>query len=147
VADEREEKPEGEAPAEESAESSQETAVGHSVVDEPARETAVGHQVVDADAAEADKPDTGATEVFFKRDEPAAQEPAAVAAGASQAAAAPQPAAAPSTPSGGTSPAAADRAAAESHDTFEQKPELFIAGAFVGAFVFGKLLKKLTGSD
>jgi hypothetical protein len=133
VADEQEEKPEGEAHGEESAESSQETAVGHSVVEEPARETAVGHQVVEPDAAEPAQPDAGATEVFFSRDEPAA--------------AAPQPAAAPATPPSGTSPAAADRTAAESHDQFEQKPEIFIAGAFVGAFVFGKLLKKLTGSD
>jgi hypothetical protein len=134
VADEREDKPEGEAPAEETdGSSSEETAVGHSVVEEPtaqepARETAVGHQVVDAGAA--DKP-ADTKEVFFSRDEPGAT----------------QPAAAPPTPPGGTSPAGADRAAAESHDQFQQKPEIFIAGAFVGAFVIGKLLKKLTGSD
>jgi hypothetical protein len=60
----------------------------------------------------------------------------------------PQPAAAPQSPtSGGTSPAAADRQAAEEDDPFSEKPELFIGGAFVGAFVFAKLLKKLTGSD
>jgi hypothetical protein len=59
----------------------------------------------------------------------------------------PQPAAAPSTGSSGTSPAAADRAAADSHDQFEEKPEFFVAGAFVGAFVLAKILKKLTGSD
>jgi hypothetical protein len=59
----------------------------------------------------------------------------------------PQPAAAPPEPPSGTSPAAADRIAADSHDPFTDKPELFVAGAFVGAFVFGKLLKKLTGSD
>jgi hypothetical protein len=59
----------------------------------------------------------------------------------------PQPAAAPFTDPSGTSPAAADRAAVDSHGQFEQKPELFVAGAFVGAFVLGKLLKKLTGSD
>jgi len=99
--------------------------------EEPARETAVGHQVVDEDAAK----DEGTTEVFFSRDEP-------------QSAAAPQPAAAPQSPtSGGTSPAAADRKAGEEHDPFSEKPELFIGGAFVGAFVFAKLLKKLTGSD
>jgi hypothetical protein len=126
VADENEEKPAGESSAEETAESPS---------PEPARETAVGHQVVEADAAAA-KPDEGTTEVFFSRDEPAA-------AGAG----APQPAAAPSTPPSGTSPAAADRQAADSHDQFEQKPELYIAGAFVGAFVLGKLLKKLTGRD
>jgi hypothetical protein len=100
VADEPEEKPEGEAPAE-----------------ELARETAVGHQVVEA----AETPQSAAD--------------------------APQPAAAPPTPPSGTSPAGADRLAAQSHDQFEQKPEVFIAGAFVGAFVFGKLLKKMTGSD
>jgi hypothetical protein len=59
----------------------------------------------------------------------------------------PQPAAAPAEDGGGTSPAAADRVAAESHDPFTDKPELFVAGAFVGAFVFAKVLKKLTGSD
>ena len=114
MADEREdEKPEGEAPGEEAAESSQ--------------ETAVGHKVVDPDAAS----DTGATEVFFSRDEP---EP-------------PQPAAAPAPEPSGTSPAAADREAADAQGGFQQKPELFVVGAFVGAFVLGKVLKKLTGSD
>jgi hypothetical protein len=125
VADEREEKPAGEADPERAAETSQETAVGHSVIEEPAaepaRETAVGHPVVEAGV-----------------DEPAAvEEPAA-----------PQPAAAPPSPgAGGTSPAAADRQAADAEDSFSKKPELFVAGAFVGAFVLGKLLKKLTGSD
>lgn len=108
----------------------QETAVGHSVVDEGAgRETQVGHPVVEPHAAAP----SDTTEVFFSRDEPEAP--------------APQPAAAPSTGSTGTSPAAADRQAAESHDAFTQKPELFVGGAFVGAFVLAKLLKKLTGSD
>jgi hypothetical protein len=123
VADEPEEKPAGDAPAE-----------------EPARETAVGHQVVEAGDAAAKPPaDEGATEVFFSRPEPAASatpEPGAT-----------QPAAAPSQPPSGTSPAGADRQAAESHDQFEQKPEVFIGGAFVGAFVLGKLLKKLTRGD
>jgi hypothetical protein len=97
--------------------------------EDSARETAVGHQVVSEDAAK----DEGATEVFFSRDEPQPQ---------------PQPAAAPQSPtSGGTSPAAADRQAAQDADSFSEKPELFIGGAFVGAFVFAKLLKKLTGSD
>jgi hypothetical protein len=103
VADEREDKPEGDAAA--------------------ARETAVGHPVVEADAA-------GATEVHYTSGEPA-----------------PQPAAAPPTGAGGTSPAAADRQAADSHDPFMEKPELFVAGAFVGAYVVAKLLKRLTGSD
>ena len=97
--------------------------------DKPAgeRETAVGHPVVETDAAAKDE---GATEVFFSRDEPA-----------------PQPAAAPQPDTGGTSPAAADRKAAEDPDPFTQKPELYIGGAFVGAFVAAKLLKKLTGAD
>ena len=98
---------------------------------EPARETAVGHQVVESGAAEA--PDAGATEVFFSREEPAPEQT--------------QPAAAPPQEPSGTSPAAADRRAAEEEDQFAAKPELFVAGAFVGAFLFGKLLKKLTGSD
>ena len=58
-----------------------------------------------------------------------------------------QPAAAPPADTGGTSPAAADREAAEAHDAFTDKPELFVAGAFVGAYVFAKVLKKITGSD
>src|SRR3954453_20592590 len=91
------------------------------------RETAGGHPVVESDAAGKDE---AATEVFFSRDEPA-----------------PQPAAAPQPASGGTSPAAADRKAAEDPDPFRQKPELYIGGAFVGAFVAAKLLKKLTGAD
>jgi hypothetical protein len=79
--------------------SSQETAVGHSVIEEPASE--------------------------------------------------PQPAAAPPAfGAGGTSPAAADRQAAEAEDGFSERPELFVAGAFVGALVLGKLLKRLTrGSE
>jgi hypothetical protein len=109
VADEREDKPDGEAPAEDTTSSSQ--------------ETAVGHQVVEAEAV------------------PAAAAPADPAPAAAQ----PQPAAAPPPPAGGTSPAAADRQAAEDEDPFSAKPELFIGGAFVGAFVFAKLLKKLTG--
>ena len=94
MADEQEDKPDGEAPAEATTASSQ--------------ETAVGHQVVEAEAV------------------PAAAAP-------------------PPTGGGGTSPAAADRRAAEDEDPFSAKPELFIGGAFVGAFVFAKLLKKLTG--
>jgi hypothetical protein len=102
---------------------------GEPTAAEPARETAVGHQVVEAGDAEKSS-DT--TEVFFSSEQPDAQ---------------PQPAPAPPTPESGTSPAAADRQAAESHDQFEQKPEVFIGAAFVGAFVLGKLLKKLTRDD
>jgi hypothetical protein len=115
VVDKPEETPEGEAPAEDPAGSS--------------RETAVGHPVVEAEAA-------GATEVHYTRDETKAH-----------AAPGPQPAAAPPSGGGGTSPAAADRKAAEAQDPFVAKPELFVAGAFVGAYVVAKLLKKLTGSD
>jgi hypothetical protein len=147
VADEREDKPAADADPEQAKETSQETAVGHSVIEEPAaepaRETAVGHPVVEAEAAETSTATgaAGTTEVFFTREEPGASTGAADPA-------APQPAAAPPTPgAGGTSPAAADRRASEAEDSFSQKPELFVAGAFVGAFVLGKLLKKLTGSD
>jgi hypothetical protein len=119
VADEPEEKPDGDAPAE-------------GAGDAPARETAVGHQVVEAGDAGKPAADEGATEVFFSRAEPAAS---------------PQPAAAPATPPSGSSPAGADRKAGASHGQFEQKPELYIVGAFVGAFVIGKLFRKLTGGD
>jgi hypothetical protein len=139
MADEQEDKPDAET-VDGAAESSQETAVGHSVVEEPARETAVGHPVVEADAAPA-AADEGTTEVFFSRDEPATRP----AAAGTEPAAAPQPAAAPKPDTGGTSPAAADRKAGEDGDPFAQKPELYIGGAFVGAFVLAKLLKKLTG--
>jgi hypothetical protein len=128
VADEPEEKPEGETPGEDATESSRETAVGHSVVEEP--------------PAEEPASDAGATEVFFSREE-TAPEPTPSQATPPP----PQPAAAPPSPPSGTSPAAADRQAAEAHGTFQDKPELFVAGAFVSAFVLGKLLKKVTGSD
>jgi hypothetical protein len=137
VADEPEDKPDGDAPA---------------------RETEVGHKVVEGSGSGSGSAsgDEGTTEVFFSRpgaDEPSGSEDADLnpqplpPVQSSDAPSQPQPAAAPSTPSGGTSPAAADRAAAESHDQFEQKPEIFIGAAFVGAFVFGKLLKKLTRDD
>lgn len=132
MADEPEEKPEGNEPA----------------AAEPARETAVGHPVVEAGAADAEKADEGTTEVFFSREpepgpEPDAGRPTSVQPTVGQ----PQPAPAPPSSGSGTSPAAADRQAAESHDQFEQKPEVFIGAAFVGAFVLGKLLKKLTRDD
>jgi hypothetical protein len=111
MAEEREDQPGADATEEQATQSSQETAVGHSVVD-PAGAVAA------ADAAPAPAPP-----------------------------APPQPAAAPATSHPGTSPAAADRKAAAQVDQFAEKPELFVGGAFVGAFVFGKLLKKLTGSD
>ncbi len=95
-----------------------------------ARETSVGNPVVNEDA----------TEVFSSREEPAAATPAPDPSSA-------QPAPAPPVGSGGTSPAAADRQAAESHDAFQDKPELFVAGAFVGAFVLGQVLKRITGGN
>lgn len=118
---EHEEKPEADASEEQAGEASRETAVGHSVVEEPA----AGHGAGDPEQASA-----GGTP--FSGEEPAP---------------APQPAAAPATESGGTSPAAADRRAADARDSFTEKPELFVAAAFAGAFLLGKLLKRLTGSD
>jgi hypothetical protein len=88
--------------------------------------------------------------VADEREDKPAEDPAAVAATEVHDTTdqpAPQPAAAPPLGSSGTSPAAADRQAADSHDPFTDKPELFVAGAFVGAFVIAKVLKKLTGSD
>lgn len=142
MADEKKEEPEAGAAGEQAADS-QETAVGHPVVDDAAgRETAVGHPVVDEAAATEGSPAAeGTTEVFFSR--PGTTPAAAPVPDPAP----PQPAAAPPVGSGGTSPAAADRQAAESHDAFREKPELYLAGAFVGAFVFGKLLKRLTGSN
>jgi hypothetical protein len=84
--------------------------------------------------------------VADEQQETPGQDPAAIAATEVDYTAE-QPAAAPVEDTGGTSPAAADREAADSHDPFTDKPELFVAGAFVGAFVFAKVLKKLTGSD
>jgi hypothetical protein len=84
--------------------------------------------------------------VADEQQETPAEDPAAVAA-TEVPTAAEQPVPAPADDTGGTSPAAADRAAADSHDPFTDKPELFVAGAFVGAFVVAKVLKKLTGSD
>jgi hypothetical protein len=48
---------------------------------------------------------------------------------------------------GGTSPAAADRHAAEGSDPFEDRPELFVAGAFVGGIVLAKLIGAFSGDD
>ena len=102
MADERDEKQEGEDTGDQPTEA--------------ARETAVGHQVVEPEATGTEADAT-------------------------------QPAAAPPEEPSGTSPAAADRQAADDTDQFTAKPELYVAGAFVGAFVFAKLLKKLFGDD
>jgi hypothetical protein len=81
--------------------------------------------------------------------EPAVEETAAAEPAAAEPAPAPQPGAAPpSGDAGGTSPAAADRRAAEDEDAFSERPELYVAAAFVAALVLGKLLKRLTrGKD
>ena len=83
-----------------------------------------------------------ATEVYFSRSE------------AEQADDAQQPQVEQPPPSteheadrGGTSPAEADRIAADEPDPFAEKPQLYIAGAFVGAFVFAQILKRITGGD
>jgi hypothetical protein len=99
--------------------SSQETAVGHSVVEQP-----------EAPAGD------GTTEVFFSRDQ------AQTSSGDSP----PTPPPPRSEPSGGgSSPAAADRISADQEDPFSEKPHLYAAGAFVGAFVFAQILKRITG--
>jgi hypothetical protein len=46
-----------------------------------------------------------------------------------------------------SSPAAADRIASDEQDAFAEKPHLYAAGAFAGAFVFAKILNALFGSD
>jgi hypothetical protein len=47
----------------------------------------------------------------------------------------------------GSSPAEADRIASDEPDAFAEKPHLYAAGAFAGAFVFAKVLNALFGSD
>jgi hypothetical protein len=47
----------------------------------------------------------------------------------------------------GSSPAEADRIASDEPDAYAEKPHVFAAGAFAGAFVFAKVLKALFGSD
>ena len=79
----------------------------------------------------------GATraDVFYSRDEAQRRDDAPT----------PPP---PSTESSGaTSPAEADRIAADQDDPFEEKPHVYALGAFAGAFVFAKILKRLTGGD
>jgi hypothetical protein len=103
------------------------------------QETAVGHSVVDESAAAEDKGGTEATEVFFSRDQ-AQQESSATV---------------PPTPrppseegkEGGSSPAEADRIASDQQDSFAEKPHVYVLGAFAGAFVFAQILKRITGGD
>ena len=47
----------------------------------------------------------------------------------------------------GSSPAEADRIASDEHHPFAEKPHIYAAGAFAGAFVFAKILNALFGSD
>ena len=47
----------------------------------------------------------------------------------------------------GSSPAEADRIASDEQDAFAEKPHVYAAGAFAGAFVFAKILKAVFGSD
>jgi hypothetical protein len=51
------------------------------------------------------------------------------------------------TTRGPTSPAEADRIASDEPDAFAEKPHLYAAGAFAGAFVIAKILNALFGSD
>jgi hypothetical protein len=154
VADERKDQ-EKEAGDEEPA-AGRETAVGHSVVDEGAgQETSVRSVPDEPPAASGqetsvravpDEPPAAPAQATSVQEIPPA--PTAAASTPTPPDPGPPPAAAPYEPSGGTSPAAADRIAADSHDTFEQRPELIVAGAFVGAFVIGQILKRLTrGGD
>lgn len=131
---------------EQETQTSQETAVGHSVVEDAGAqqaddgadtgETAAVDQPAGTEAGD-QTAGAEATEVFFSRD--AAQEDPTVSGPPT-----------PPTPSsepegGGTSPAEADRIATDQQDAFAQKPHLYAAGAFVGAFVFAQILKRITG--
>src|SRR5215213_2616896 len=117
---------------EQQTQTSQETAVGHSVVEDPAAQGA-GAQPAGAEATGGAE----ATEVFFSRDQPQ-QDPTV---------------ATPPTPpppsdegrAGGSSPAEADRIASDQEDSFAEKPHVYVLGAFVGAFVVAQVLKRITG--
>jgi hypothetical protein len=117
-------------------------------------DTAVSHPVVDGTGAE-----PPATQTLFAGDEPAggtgavvASEPPAaesvdVGPPPVEATPAPSPALDEEGSSRGSSPAEAQRIATEAaeDDRFAERPELFVLGAFAGAFVLGKVLKRLTG--
>lgn len=135
MADEREDQPEAGAAEQDTAERS---ALKRSDVTEV-------HASPEAPEGEAAAP---AAEERVEVEPPAAAEPLAGEPAAAEGAPPPQPAAAPPTGDTGTSPAAADRRAAEAEDDFSQRPELYVAAAFVAALVLGKLLKRLTrGKD
>jgi hypothetical protein len=51
-------------------------------------------------------------------------------------------------PGGGESPAEAqERGDAAAGDAFSDRPHIWVAGAFVGGFVFAQVLKRLGGGD
>ena len=122
----------------EQTESSQETAVGHSVVEDPGA-TQAREVPAEAPAEGAEPARAEATEVFFSRDE-AQQEPTV------------QGPPTPPMPSdegkqGASSPAEADRIASDQEDAFAEKPHVYVLGAFAGAFVLAQILKRITGGD
>jgi hypothetical protein len=115
--------------------------------------TQVGNQVVPEDSTQADSdggespasaqsaadsgPEAaGKTEGFYAAAQPSAE----------QQAAAPTPAPPSSEQRPPSSPAAADRQATDQHDDpFNEKPHVYAFGAFVGAFAFAQVLKRITG--
>src|SRR5919197_1498360 len=121
----------------------QETRVGgEGIPDEggAARETAVGHSVIE-EPAPTPEPEAAAEAA---RGPPATPSPPPVTPPTmSSPPTASQEQSSDAPPPG--SPAAADRAAVEAAGS--DRPELLVAGAFLGAFVFARLLKRLGGSD
>jgi hypothetical protein len=97
--------------------------------------TQVGHSVV---------PENGAQETAVHATQPDALHSTDAA---SEATSAPTPKPPSEEPSPPGSPAEADRMAADEQDPFNEKPHLYAAGAFVGAFVFAQILKRITGGD
>ena len=120
----------------------QATQVGHSVVPEGEQDTAVHETQAESGAvaagespAESGPEAAGKTEAYFQTARTGDREPA------------PTPAPPSEEPSPPGSPAAADRMAADAQDPFNEKPHLYAAGAFVGAFVLAQILKRITGGD
>jgi hypothetical protein len=124
----------------------QATQVGHQVVsdagggDEPAGGAVEGQSPAAGAVAAGEMGTTqvaGSTDVFFSRDQAQEQQ------GADAPPTPPPPRSEPS--GGGSSPAEADRIASDQQDAFAEKPHIYAAGAFVGAFVFAQILKRITG--
>ena len=154
--------------ADENEERGQETRVGNEVV--AGDDATVARDVV-PEAEESAPAAEGKTEIFFSREDAAAQEKTsdtdeteavgAFATGSAsgqvsgggegdQAAATHEAVAAGTAETAwnqGTSPAAADREAADSKGTLDEHPELLAAGAFVGGLVVAMVLRKLGGDD